>query len=53
MESHPFRPIVRLHAVDATKTADATGRRALASKVINAPAEMPAAGQPIMAAVRA
>src|SRR5262245_3532632 len=46
-ESHAFRPIERPHTVDATNTAAATGRRALGPKAINAPAEMPAAGQKI------
>src|SRR5215467_3213870 len=45
MESHAFRPIERPHTVDATKTATATGRRALGPKAINTPAEMPEAGQ--------
>jgi hypothetical protein len=45
MESHAFLPIVRPLAVDAIKTAAATGRRALGPKAINAPTEMPDAGQ--------
>src|SRR5215467_9435076 len=45
MESHAFLPIVRPHAVDATKTAAATGKRALGPKAINAPTETPEAGQ--------
>src|SRR5262245_30788262 len=47
MESPAFRPIERPLTVDATSTAAATGRRALGPKAINAPAEMPAAGQKI------
>src|SRR5262245_48019843 len=46
-ESPAFRPIERPLAVEATKTATATGRRALGPKAISAPAEMPAAGQKI------
>src|SRR5262249_29554893 len=45
--SHAFRPIERPHAADATNTAAATGRRALGPKAINAPTEMPKAGQKI------
>src|SRR5215470_16232644 len=47
MASHALRPIVRLHTMDARKTAAATDRRALGPKAINAPTEMPEAGQKI------
>src|SRR5215467_1326968 len=47
MESHALLPIVRAHAADPTRTAAATGRRALGPKAINTPTEMPEAGQKI------